>query len=173
MMQSQKYLLQDLEKFLKINEAFEKEIENESLRKLLSVQDKISIFRDIDPYDLEAIVYDVKFVKYKQKDYIIRQKQTREEIFFIISGECFVYSDNKKVGDLRSGEVFGEGGAIFKTPRSASVVCASKDAVLISFCINENNLEFCASAIATLYKNLAFEINAKLEDVNHAFGQKL
>jgi len=166
------YIVEDVEKFLQINREAENDEQSKSLKKLLSVQNKISIFKGIDPDELKAIVYNLKFVKFKYKDYIIEQNDTREEIFFIIDGECQVFHNKLKVGKLRAGEIFGEAGAIFKTNRNASVICASKEATLLSFCIDENNMEFCSEALAILYKNLASEINAKLEDINYEFVKK-
>ena len=58
------------------------------------------------------------------------------------------------------------------TKRNASVLCLSKEATLISFSIDHDNMEFCAPALAQLYKNLAFEINAKLEDLNEEYTKK-
>ena len=172
MNQTSNYLVQDIEKFLLVNEQSEEEELSQSLKKLLSVQDKISIFKGIDPQELKAIVYNLKFIKFKFKDYVVEQDDPSEEIFFIIDGECQVFHNKKRVGVLKPGEVFGESGAIFKTKRNASVVCASKQATLLSFSIDENNLEFCAPALATLYKNLASEINAKLEEINSSFVKK-
>lgn len=166
MNQTQHYTVEDVEKFLEINEIEENSEQSKSLRKLLNVKDKISIFKNIDSADLKAIIYDLKFMKFKYKEYIVKQHDESINIFFIINGECQVFHANKKVGTLRPGEIFGESGVIFKTKRNASVVCASEDATLLSFCIDEDNMEFCAAALATLYKNLAFEINAKLENIN-------
>nr|WP_321267160.1 cyclic nucleotide-binding domain-containing protein [uncultured Sulfurimonas sp.] len=166
------YTIEDVEKFLEINRDAQNEEHSRSLRKLLSVQDKISIFRGIEPDELKAIVYNLKFVKFKFKDYVVEQNDTKEEIFFIIDGECQVFHNRQKVGKLRAGEIFGEAGAIFKTQRNASVVCSSKEATLLSFCVDENNMEFCAPALAILYKNLASEINAKLEEINFEFIKK-
>lgn len=160
------YLIEDIEKFLQINNSYEAEEENASLKKLLSVQNKIPIFKDIDPIDLKSIVYDIKFVRAKFKDYIVEENDMSEEIFFIITGECQVFHKNKSVGKLKHGDAFGEAGAIFKTKRNATVVCSSKEATLLSFRIDENNMEFCSVALATLYKNLAEQINAKLEGSN-------
>jgi len=81
------YIVEDVEKFLQINREAENDEQSKSLKKLLSVQNKISIFKGIDPDELKAIVYNLKFVKFKYKDYIIEQNDTREEIFFIIDGE--------------------------------------------------------------------------------------
>lgn len=166
------YQLQDIENFLQAHEQAQKDEQTQSLKKLLSVQDKISIFKGIDPLELKAIIYNLKFIKFKFKDYVVEQNSPSEEMFFIIDGECQVFADKKRVGILKPGEIFGESGVIFKTKRNASVVCSSKEATLLSFSIDENNLEFCAPALAILYKNLASEINAKLEEINATYVKK-
>ena len=160
------YLVEDIEKFLKIN-ADEIEEQSLSLKKLLSVADKIKIFKHIDPIDLRAIVYDVQFERYKFKDHIVDQGQLKKEIYFIIDGECQVFYNTTNIGTLRPGEVFGEAGAIFGTKRGATVICASPKATLLAFKIDEENVDFCAEALATLYKNLAYEINTKLDTLNN------
>jgi len=172
MNQMSTYSSEDIEKFLEINRQLNEEPQSQSLRKLLSVKEKISIFKNIDTSELKAIVAELKFVKFKFKDYIVKEGDESKEIFFIISGECQVFHNNNRIGILKPGVVFGESGAIFKTKRNASVVCASQDATLLSFCIDEDNMEFCAPALATLYKNLAHQINDKLEALNEAFSKK-
>ena len=41
-----------------------------------------------------------------------------------------------------------------------------------SFNIDDNNMEFCGPALAILYKNLASEINAKLQEINIAYSKR-
>ena len=165
------YLVEDFEKFLRINEE-EIEDQSQSLTKLLSVADKIKIFKNIDSLDLRAVVYDVKFERYKRKDYVVEQGQLKKEIYFIIDGECQVFFNTTRIAKLRPGEVFGEAGAIFGTKRGATVICSTEKATLLSFKIDEENIDFCAPALATLYKNLAFEINTKLHDINNQTATK-
>ena len=172
MSQTSNYSVEDVETFLQITREASAQPERKIMQNLLDVQDKISIFRGIDPEELKAIVYNLQFVKFKFKDYVVEEGEVNPEIFYIISGECHVFHNNKKVGKLGKGEVFGESGAIFKTKRNASVVCASKEAMLLSFCIDENNMDFCAPALATIYKNLASEINAKLQEINASYIKK-
>jgi len=172
MIQASDYFLDDIEKFLQINRKVNREAERKIVQNILDVQDKISIFKGIEPQELKAIIYNLKFVKYKFKDYIIKQDDISEEIFYIISGGCHVFHDNLKVGELGQGEVFGEAGAIFKTKRNASVVCASQELTILSFNINGDNMDFCAPALARLYKNLALQINTKLESINCAYVKK-
>lgn len=164
MSQTATYTAEEVEKFLELYEEVEEE--SKSLKKLLAVQDKISIFKNIDQFELKAIVYDLKFVKFHFKDYVVEEGDESKEVFFIIDGKCQVFHNKKKVGDLRAGEVFGESGVIFKTKRNATVICSSETTTMLSFKIDEENMEFCAPALATLYKNLALEINAKLQEVN-------
>lgn len=166
------YSVEDIEKFLEITRLENEKPENISLKKLLSVQDKIPIFRNIDPEELKAIIYDLKFIKYKFKDYVIEQGDISENIYYILQGNCQVFSSGQKVATLGAGTVFGESAAIFKTKRNASVVCSSEEATLLSFSIDEDNVEFCAQALLTLYKNLASQINAKLESSNATMIKK-
>lgn len=166
MKQLSTYTINDIETFMKIDQIVDEKEQSASLRKLLNVQDKISIFKDIDPLDLKAIIYDLKFVKYTFKDYIVKQNDESETIFFIINGECQVFLNKHKIGTLKPGATFGESGVIFKTKRNASVVCSSQETTLLSFRIDEENMEFCAEALARMYKNLARQINIKLEEAN-------
>jgi len=159
------YLAEDIEEFLSIYEE-ETEEKTQSLKRLLNVADKIKIFKNIDLIDLKAIVYDIKFERYKYRDYIVEQNQEGKEIYFIIEGKCQVFYKTTKIGTLGAGEVFGEAGAIFGTKRGATVVCSTEKATLLSFKIDEENMDFCAPALAMLYKNLAFEINLKLTTIN-------
>jgi len=167
MIQDVVYNEDDIRKFLKINEIEKAKDENTlTFKKLLSVQSKISILKKIMPEDLRVITYNLKFLKINYKDVVIEEGDITQDIFYIFSGECQVFVNNKKVASLHSGETFGESAAIFLKKRNAKVICASKGAVLLSFCIDHDNMEFSAEALATIYKNLAYEINGKLEYMN-------
>ena len=167
------YSSKDIEQFIEIyEEESSQDEQSHSLKKLLSVQNKISIFRDIDPQELKAIVYDLKFIKFKFKDYVIDEGDQSDQIFFIIDGECQVFHNRKKIGKLQPGEIFGEVAAIFGSPRGATVVCSTKNATILSFCVDQENMEFCAPALAVLYRNLAYEINAKLLSLNEEVAKQ-
>ena len=166
MIQQVVYNSEDIAKFLEVHENTPEYEYSQTLQKLLSVQDRISIIADIEQTELKIIIDKLKFVKHNFKDYVIKEGEVSKEIFFTLSGEFHVFSENKKIGVIPSGHSFGETAAIFNTKRNASVVCASKEATLLSFCINTDAIEFCPTGLATLYKNLALQINAKLERMN-------
>jgi len=165
------YTVEDIEEFLKINDE-ESNNDSETMHKLLSVQDKIKIFKDIEPNELKSIVYDLQFMRYNFKDHIVDQDSQSEIIYFLIDGECQVFHNKFKIGELHPGSSFGESGAIFGYKRNATVLCASKTATLLAFKIDQENLDFSAKALAILYKNLAAEINKKLDDLNKQVATK-
>ena len=162
----------DIERFIAVSQEIENEPEVKSLKKLLSVQNKIEIFDGIESFELKALVYDVAFKKHQFKEYIIKEEENSLDIFFILKGECHVFKDKKHIGTLLEGDTFGEIGVIFNIQRSADVVAASKEVVLLRFKIDQDNLEFNARALAILYKNLALAINNKLQELNIAFIKK-
>ncbi|MBL0708742.1 MAG: cyclic nucleotide-binding domain-containing protein [Sulfurimonas sp.] len=162
MINAPEYTPEDIELFLQVNKNEIEKEETQTFTKLLRVQDKISIISNIDPYDLKAIIYNLKFVRYKHKDYIIEEGDISTDIFFILSGECQAFYKHKELGVLKVGTTFGESAGIFSTKRSASIVCSSEEVTLLSFSINHDSMEFCSASLATLYKNLALQIDTKL-----------
>lgn len=156
----------DIDKFIEIDDINDLIEGSKVFEKLISVQDKISLIANIEPDELRVITYNLKFIQYNYKDKVIEEGDQSKEIFYILSGECQVFVQGKKVGVLTTGTTFGETAAIFNTKRNATVVCSSQTATVLSFCIDHDNLDFCAAALATLYKNLASQLNTKLEQMN-------
>lgn len=172
MMRLVEYDADDIEAFLKVNKLSQSTQDSQTMHKLLSVQNKISIIANIDKDELKVVIDKLRFIKYNFKDYIIKEGETSQDIFFILSGECHVFYKKNKIGSIATGKSFGESAAIFKTKRNASVVCASESTTVLAFCINDEDTEFCSSALATLYKNLALQINTKLEKMNADIAKK-
>ena len=160
------YTSHDIQTFIRVAKQKEASDEFQSLKKLLAVKDKIEIFRGILTNELKALVYDVRFKRYKFKEYIIKENDDSVEIFFLLKGECHTFLGEKLIAKLYEGTTFGEIGVITNSKRSASVVAASKEVLLLSFKINENNLDFNARGLAIFYRNLAATINDKLQKLN-------
>jgi len=169
MIDNTKYTEEEIRKFLEISESSYKDEDSVNLKKLMTVKDRISIFKNLKDAELKAIIYNLKFIKYSIGDTIIKENETSHEIFYIITGICKVTHNTKEIGILKAGQVFGEAGAIFDIKRNATVETATHDVTLLSFCIDHNNMEFCSQSLATLYKNLAFQINKKLQKINNNY----
>ncbi|WP_373073525.1 cyclic nucleotide-binding domain-containing protein [Sulfurimonas sp.] len=170
---NQKYTVDDVEEFLEITQNEESRVDTEIMQKLLSVQNKIKIFKNIDPNELKVVVYDLKFLRYNYKDHILEQGSQSSDIYYLIDGECQVFKDKYQIGEIEPGSSFGESGAIFGKKRNATVICSSKTASLLSFKIDQENFDFSSAALAILYKNLAAEINAKLDKLNNKVASKM
>lgn len=86
----------------------------------------IAIFAGLEPVALEKIKRGCSWRHYQPGELIVDYLDASDDVFFITSGEVRVtiYSRAGKVvslGELGSGEVFGEYAAIDQRPRSASV----------------------------------------------------
>ena len=57
------YNTQDIANFIEISKEIEAQKPSKSLQKLVSVKDRIDIFKNIDEYELKALVYNVEFKK--------------------------------------------------------------------------------------------------------------
>jgi hypothetical protein len=81
MSQLSTYLPEDIKNFLLVHQEEQNSEQSKSLKKLLSVQDKISIFKNINPEELKAIVYDLKFIRAAHQDLIIKENDESRDIF--------------------------------------------------------------------------------------------
>ncbi len=147
----------DIEKFLFVAREREASDEFQCLKKLLSVKEKIEIFKGITSHELKALVYDVRFKRYKLKKQIIKEGDESSEIFFLLKGECHTFIEKKLVGEI---------GVVTHSKRGASVFAAVEEVLLLAFKTDEENLDFNARALAIFYKNLASAINDKLHKLN-------
>jgi hypothetical protein len=76
------YNTHDIENFLEVSKEIEAKPENKSLQKLLSVKDKIDIFKDIDEFELKALVYHVEFKKVPANKHIIQENEASMNRYF-------------------------------------------------------------------------------------------
>ena len=142
---------------------------SDAMSKLLQVKDRIKLFEHINNHEIIHLVKDVKFQKFQRKEIIIQKGDIKKEIFILLSGDTHIILDRKIIANVTPGQIIGEIAAIFDKPRNATVICSSKDALLLSFKLNKTMIDEVPKASAYLYKNLAEQINIKLELQNKAF----
>ena len=163
------FSVEDIEKFIEFSKAYEQNEKYKSLKKLLSVKEKITIFEGISKEELRGLVYDVRFRRYHKGEYIFKAQDDSEEIYFILQGELHAYSTEQLfIGKVQAGDTFGEMGVVTGEKRNISFKCASQKALLLSFKLDQENLEFNARALAILYRNLAKSVNEKIARLNIA-----
>lgn len=89
--------------------------------------ERIGIFRDLDPREIERLTQRVNWRNYKAHHQIIGHQDASTDVYFMVSGTVRVIlfsSAGKEVAfrDIQAGECFGEFAAIDGAPRSANVI---------------------------------------------------
>ncbi|GAB4394149.1 MAG: Crp/Fnr family transcriptional regulator [Kiloniellaceae bacterium] len=89
--------------------------------------ERIEIFRDLEPREIERLTQRVNWRNYKANQQIIGHQDASTDVYFMVSGTVRVIlfsSAGKEVAfrDIHAGECFGEFAAIDGAPRSANVI---------------------------------------------------
>lgn len=86
---------------------------------------RVSLFEDLDNRSLESIANSAVEQSYEAGQDIVRQGDTGVGAFIIRSGRAEVLQDHggdvERIGELKSGDVFGEMALLDEFPRSATV----------------------------------------------------
>ncbi len=90
-----------------------------------NIINKIKVFEDI-PEAIEFVVQNIEVQVYQPEEYIIKQGQKAQFIYFLAQGECevLVKDETKKdsfVRDIFPGGMFGEVSLLYNTKRTASI----------------------------------------------------
>lgn len=91
---------------------------------------KIRIFKDFEAAQIQKILKACHSKKLSAKETLFAQGSESDAIFFLISGQMTVSTNNAVISTIHDGGVVGEIGTITKTARSATVV-ATHDCELL------------------------------------------
>jgi len=163
------YTQEEIERFIEANKEIESQIQSRSMQKLLSIYHKIKIFDGLDKNDLKAIIYKTKFQQYEKGDYIMKEGDFSDTIYYLIDGKCKMVKNSTKIAMIHAGETFGDNGLLLeKTKRIVSVTAESQKVLLLSFKIDHTNTEFGSQALVKVYQNIMKQLRKKLEDIKFA-----
>ena len=92
---------------------------------------EIAIFKSLNREELRGILNMSKVVSYEEEEYIIREGQFDNWIYFLLSGKVGIQKQGENIAQLqRLGDLFGEMGVIDGSPRSASIIALAKTTCL-------------------------------------------
>lgn len=133
--------------------------------KIIKFKEKISILKGLSEENIKMIVRDCNIIKYAKGERIIEQGEDTKNVFFLLDGNAKVLVNNKEVGEIKNNQAFGEFSAIAGEKRSATII-ATQPCNVISFSLSLEILENEFAGFAGLYKNICYELIAKVDEAN-------
>jgi len=131
--------------------------------KLMTISQKIPIFKGIPETILIKILKEIKILKYKKGEIIIKEGENDDRIFYILLGEVNVIKQNILLTTIQRNSIIGEMSGLLNQKRTASIFSANDTTTILSFKIdfslNHSSLGYYFSII---YKNLSIELAKKI-----------
>lgn len=141
--------------------------------KILSLSSRISIFKDIPENILVKILKDVKIIKYKKSEIIIKEGELDKNIVYILLGGVDVIKQNRFITSLGKNSIVGEMAGLLNQRRTASIKANKDNTTIISFQIDFNLMQTnLGYYFAIIYKNLSIELAKKIVNQNNQIINK-
>ena len=86
-----------------------------------SIVEKVAMFKDMDEEFIRQVVQLLETEVYLPNDYIFRQHELGESMYFLLNGTVEVIVDGQIVAQLSSGSPFGEAALLQEERRNASI----------------------------------------------------
>jgi hypothetical protein len=155
------------EKFTNVKDDVEVDRLTKAQQTLLTLDDKLELFRGMSKGELLAVVENTQFIKHERGEKVFTFGNTGREAFFILQGGvAIVLPDNTQVALLKKNTFFGEMAYITKKPRNATALVKSPVAILLSIKIKEEVDSAKAEAFSKLFQNINEMLVEKVEDMN-------
>lgn len=100
----------------------------------------VRLFDEIEMADTLSIVSNVKINRYKEGDILSLGADTRDRLFYIISGSLFMPISEDNHIELGKDQVFGEVSTFAKTITQKNLQIAEENTMIFSFSINRDAL---------------------------------
>jgi CRP/FNR family transcriptional regulator, cyclic AMP receptor protein len=95
----------------------------------------LPLLAGLDDMTSQSLAYSMVAKSYKQRDFVIKQGDNQNDLFFLLNGQLQVFDTNASGRDvglslIDEGQFFGELAVIDNKPRSASVMAIAPSVVL-------------------------------------------
>lgn len=132
---------------------------------------RIDTFQNFKSQDIKSFLNMAKMREYDKGETLIREGEYDCWLYFLLKGSLHIVKDDKILATLqRTGELFGEMGVIDGSPRSASIVAASRclvlgmDGSLIERKLGDSDLRFCYLVYRVFAEVLAIRLRNTTEE---------
>jgi len=139
---------------------------NESISatsKMIEISKKIPLFKEIPENVLIKILKDIKIIKYKKDEVIIKENDIDDTMFFILLNSVNVVKNNILITTLQKNNLIGEMASLLNQKRTASIIAAQTPTLVLAFKIDFTLIHTdLGYYFSILYKNLSIELAKKL-----------
>ena len=127
---------------------------------------KIPIFKGLSENDIASLMLNPKFLRFSDKDLIIKEGQIIHEINYILSGSVDIVMHDKVVMSVNQGNLIGLISFVNKTKIPISII-SKGNSVIFSFRANMQISSEAKSYTAYLfYKNISKYLGNKITDMS-------
>jgi CRP-like cAMP-binding protein len=139
-----------------------KQKRNPAMFKLQQLKDKIPLFDNIRFEELQTILSHVAFEHFAVDSTIIQEGDDGDTLYLLLAGECKIMKAKRAIGDLYGGDIFGEMGALFDEPRTASIYANSDDVTVLALTFDKRKIETHPKIFMNLFRAVAKQLSHKL-----------
>lgn len=134
--------------------------------KFVQLSKKIPIFRGLSDSDIASLMLNPKFLKFSDKDLIIKEGHHINEIHYILSGSVNILMNEEGVTTVKQGSLIGL--TSFISGAKIPVSITSKDnSVIFSFRVNlQMSSESKTYSAYLLYRNISKYLGKKIVDIS-------
>jgi CRP-like cAMP-binding protein len=143
-----------------------------AIDQLMLYKDKISLFKDLDEYEIITLVDDVIFRKYIRFEVIFSEGEQKDDyIYYIAKGSVNISTRGKdrvlkKIVTLDETSLIGEMKPILDEGRTATCVAGDNGVTAIGFTINQEQFAEYPRLYAKFYRNMAHILSTKIKELN-------
>ncbi len=134
--------------------------------KFVQLSKKIPIFKGLSDSDIDSLMLNPKFLKFGNKDLIIKEGLLVNEIYFILSGEVNIVIEDKIITSQKQGNLIALTSFVNSSKMPVNVV-SKGDSVIFSFRVNlqiSNDTKIYSAYL--LYKNISKYLSTKIVDIS-------
>jgi serine/threonine protein phosphatase PrpC len=138
--------------------------------KKLETLGRIPMFGGFEYKDLAKLLEIIEMRGVRPYDIIIREGETGEDMYIVLSGRADVYKQEQHINELGPGDFFGELSLIDDIPRSATVIARDAMTLLVirrqrMFALLEKNEKMAAKIYWAFLRRMSIQIRSKDDEL--------
>lgn len=130
---------------------------------------RVSLFRGLEPADVEKIFSKGMTMRALKDDVIFYKGTVGNQMYIVLGGKVGVFRNEKCIAELRTGDMFGEMALVNKEPRSATVKALEPSHL---FALSESTFQYLLTkrVAVQMLLNIVQTLSQRLNESNKKAG---